>query len=132
MKVERFCQILRQSVAKSEKEGTKILLRPNLGIIIKKDFVEKHKEEIIEGIKSLNQTLKKVNPNRTLKEGLSYINIAGCPEYHLEQTEALILLAVGKLLGIWDIFPDPEKMPELFEADPIGAFPYNSGYKIEE
>jgi hypothetical protein len=138
MEIDEFCKILQASVAKSGKEGIRVRLRPNLSVFINKDFVEKNREKIIEGIKRLNQALKNWGeasgrPELSLENGLSYINIAGCPGYHLEQTEALILLAVGKVLGIWDIFPDPEDKSMHFVYQTAGGiFPMNRGYRIKE
>lgn len=131
VEVEELYKLLHGSLA-DEKTGVEVLLRPKLKVFVNKDFVEKNKERILAGIRELNEALKDYDPERTLEKGLSYINIAGCPDYHLEQREVLILLAVGRVLNVWDIFPDPEKMAWMFEADTIGAFPYNSGYRISE
>ncbi len=128
--IEEMYKLLYEALVEKE-DGLKVLLRPKLEIYLKKDFVEQNREKFLAGVKNLNNALRVHDPEKTLKEGLSYISIAGCPDYHLEQREALILIAVGKSLGFWDIFPDPEKMPELFEADRIGMFPMTTEMKIE-
>ena len=125
-------KLLYKALATTELEGVKVLLRPNLQVFIEKKFVEENRAKIIAGIKKLDQALANYNPEQTLAKGLSYINIAGCPDYQLEQRDVLILLAVGKVLGIWDIFPDPEMLSQMFEMDSIGAFPYNTGLKLEQ
>lgn len=128
--VEEMYRLLQEALGTKE-DGLKVLLRPKLEVYLKKDFVEQNREKFLVGIKNLNNALMAFNPKRTLKEGLSYINIAGCPDYHLEQREALMLIAVGKALGFWDIFPDPEIMPELFKADSVGMFPMTAELKVE-
>jgi len=130
MTVEEMYKLLHEALGTKE-NGLKVLLRPRLEVYIKKDFIEQNKEKFLAGIKNLNSALREFNPEKTLKEGLSYINIAGCPDYHLGQREALMLIAVGKALGFWDIFPDPEKMAELFEADTVGMFPMTTGLKMK-
>lgn len=128
--IEEMYKLLHGALGTKE-DGLEVFLRPKSPVYIKKDFIEQNREKFLAGIKNLNNALRMYNPEKTLKEGLSYISIAGCPDYHLEQREVLILIAVGKALGFWDIFPDPEKMPEMFEADRIGMFPMTYGLEIE-
>ena len=130
MNVEEFYRLLHEALG-TEEDGREILLRPKMKVYINEDFVRRNKEKFLEGIRDLNDALNKCDPRRTLKEGLSYINIAGCPDYQLEQREALILVAIGKILGLWDIFPDPEMMPELFLTDTVGMFPMTTGLKVK-
>lgn len=126
---EEMYKLLQKAMG-TEKDGLKVLLRPKFEVYIKKDFVEKNSEKFLAGIKNLNNALRAFNPEKTLKEGLSYINIAGCPDYYLEQRETLILIAVGKVLGFWDIWPDPEKKG-AFEIGTSGIFPMTTGLKVK-
>jgi len=128
--VEEMYKLLYAAMGEKE-DGLKVLLRPKLEVYIKKDFVEQNREKFIAGIKNLNNALKAFNPAKTLKEGLSYINIAGCPGYHLEQRDVLILIAVGKVLGFWTIWPDPENKDGAFEIGTSGIFPMITGLKVK-
>lgn len=128
--VEEMYKLLHEAIG-TEEYGLKVLLRPKLEVYLKKDFIEQNREKFLAGIKNLNNALRAYNPEKTLKEGLSYINIAGCPDYHLEQREILILLAIGKVLGFWDIWPDPENKSGAFEMGTSGIFPMTTGMKVE-
>lgn len=127
--IKEMYKLLYEALGKKE-DGLKVLLRPKFEIYLKKDFMEQNREKFLAGVKNLNNALRVHNPGKTLREGLSYINIAGCPGYHLEQRETLILIAVGKVLGFWDIWPDPENKSGAFEIGTSGIFPMTTGLKV--
>jgi|GEM_PF-1478960 len=106
-----FMKLLNQSLAtKGQGVEVKLLDDEKWTIEINPYFVEQEREKILEGI----QRLKRAMEDRNIKwssnrENLSYIRMSGVPEFHLEQRDTLILIAVGKVLGFWDVFPDPQE-----------------------
>ncbi len=111
-------QVIVQCLEDEEEKGTDIFVRPGLKIRLNKERCETCRTKFIEGIQQIPD----------IEKGLSYIKMAGYGSFFLDQGEALVCQAIGKLLGLWTLFPT-EKMEKLFEMDPIGAFPLNTGLK---
>ena len=122
--VDRFVELLRGSLG-TESPGLEVKLRNKISVFVNKDFAEKHRGEILEGVRTLRQKILD-NGGKELEEGLSYIALAGVPGYSIEQRGALILIAVGSVLDFWRVFPNPENeelAQAMYQADSIGMFP---------
>ena len=113
-KVTRYC-----IMPVNDQDAVDVYLQPNFTVQLSKKKCEEVRDLFIEGMSQI--------PN--IEKGLSYIKMAGYDKFWLNQGEALICQAIGKLLEIWEIFP-PETMPELFAVDSIGMFPMNTGLTV--
>ena len=96
MNKERLLAIICEATGVVDKEDPKYeIVDCHYHLIgVMRDRAEKHKAELVELLKQYPQ------PDR-LKLGPSYIEIAGTLEEHNET--ALRLMALGKVLGLWDV-----------------------------
>lgn len=129
--IERFHELLTGALAD---DGLEVKLRDTITVRLNENFVETHRDEFLDAIKILRQKILESSGEK-LEDGLSYIRLAGAPGYHLEQRDALILIAVGSVLDLWRVFPNPENeelAQAMYQADSIGMFPMIDGVAVQK
>lgn len=70
-----------------------------------------------------------------ISEGISYVEMAGYDHFWLDQKQALMSQAIGRVLGVWQLYP-LDILPindaiKCFNDDKQGMLPLNTGLKID-
>ena len=123
MEINEFIEdVIMYSLGKSADEtGVKVIkLSEGIEVALHMGRVGEVRDKFIEGMKQIPD----------IEKGLSYVAMAGVPGFHMEQRDALICQAIGKALGVWNLFPEGELMKSI--PNPNGTFPLNTGLKVKE
>ncbi|MGE0269101.1 MAG: putative PEP-binding protein [Candidatus Omnitrophota bacterium] len=117
---EDFVMLLEDAIANpGEGESFQWEKEEVILLSLNKEYVLAHRAEFTEGIRALRESLlkeRKIN----LESGLSF----GALETVAGRDRAYVILAAGKLLGLWNIYPDDQLSGALvaltYQADPSG------------
>jgi hypothetical protein len=108
--LKEFLHLIENSLPANKGQGTVVTLRSNMKVRIDEKYVEAHRAEILAGIRALEKVYVRAKGMLFTDElGITYVDLAGLSGYHLEQRSALIMMAIGKVLGLWDIVPGADK-----------------------
>jgi len=118
-----------KSMLSDEKQGTEntviVKVKPDLYFSIRKDMLTDHnKKRFINAVKKIPR----------ICENLSYRQMIGHSELNLLISEVLAMIAIGKAMGVWRLFPQdisPDNCDHLFNKDPYGVLPMVMDFKEE-
>ena len=123
--VGKFVRLLEGLLAGGDDSGAvHVTLRTGMEAWINKEKAEANRAKVIAGVLALREAL--LSAGQRFEDGLPYVQISGVPDFHLEQRSSLILMAVGKVLGLWDVFPNPDgrEAQALYQLDAgVSQFP---------
>lgn len=111
---------------KEESEQTMIVsVKPELSFPVNRDRLTNCvRQEFIEAFEQIPR----------IRENLSYKQLVGHSALNMLEGEVLALLAIGKALGVWKLFPQDfskDKTDSLFQKDPYGVLPMIVGFGEE-
>lgn len=122
-KVAVFVREMLSEEKESTNKSVVVKVRNRLSFSIRKDQLTSKNRKMFE------RAFRKFEG---IEIGLSHLHLVEKPELFMTKPEALAMMAIGKALGVWDIFPtyrvDEEVRDRLFELDPYGVLPFTVGF----
>jgi len=124
MQIDEFLALIR-SLLSAETDGDSVKLievMPGKMVAIKSEgLTPENREKFIAGVSKIPK----------IHKGLSYLNMADVPEFPMSQSQAIIVQAVGKAFGVWNLSPvdlgSKEMRDIMIQTDTQKMLPMNTG-----